>query len=30
MKQILIYEEDYLTRTLLREWLNEAGYGIDL
>jgi CheY-like chemotaxis protein len=30
MKQILIYEEDYLTRTLLREWLNEAGYGIYL
>ena len=30
MKQILIYEEDYLTRTLLREWLSEAGYGIHL
>jgi DNA-binding response OmpR family regulator len=30
MKQIAIYEEDYLTRTLLREWLREAGYGICL
>jgi DNA-binding NtrC family response regulator len=28
MKQIAIYEEDYLTRTLLREWLGEAGYGV--
>jgi DNA-binding NtrC family response regulator len=28
MKQILIYEEDYLTRTLLRDWLSEAGYGV--
>jgi DNA-binding response OmpR family regulator len=26
MKHIVIYEEDYLTRTLLREWLSEAGY----
>jgi DNA-binding response OmpR family regulator len=26
MKNIVIYEEDYLTRTLLREWLSEAGY----
>jgi DNA-binding response OmpR family regulator len=26
MKRIVIYEEDYLTRTLLREWLSEAGY----
>ena len=26
MKQIVIYEEDYLTRTLLQEWLSEAGY----
>jgi len=30
MKHILIYEEDYLIRTLLREWLSEAGYGIYL
>jgi DNA-binding response OmpR family regulator len=30
MKQIAIYEEDYLTRTLLREWLSEAGYGVCL
>jgi DNA-binding response OmpR family regulator len=28
MKQIAIYEEDYLTRTLLREWLSQAGYGV--
>ena len=28
MKQIVIYEEDYLTRTLLQEWLSEAGYGV--
>jgi DNA-binding response OmpR family regulator len=26
MKQIAIYEEDYLTRTLLQEWLSQAGY----
>jgi len=26
MKHIVIYEEDYLTRTLLWEWLSEAGY----
>jgi DNA-binding response OmpR family regulator len=26
MKRIVIYEEDYLTRTLLREWLTAAGY----
>jgi DNA-binding response OmpR family regulator len=26
MKNIVIYEEDYLTRTLLLEWLSEAGY----
>src|ERR1700683_4017417 len=26
MQHIVIYEEDYLTRTLLREWLSEAGY----
>jgi DNA-binding response OmpR family regulator len=25
---ILIYEEDYLTRTLLQEWLGQAGYGV--
>jgi CheY-like chemotaxis protein len=30
MKQIVIYEEDYLTRTLLQEWLSEAGYGVHL
>ena len=30
MKQIVIYEEDYLTRTLLQEWLSEAGYGVYL
>lgn len=28
MKQIVIYDEDYLTRTLLQEWLSEAGYGV--
>jgi DNA-binding NtrC family response regulator len=28
MKQIMIYEEDYLTRALLQEWLSEAGYGV--
>ena len=28
MKQIVIYEEDYLTRALLQEWLSEAGYGV--
>ena len=25
---IVIYEEDSLTRTLLEEWLGEAGYGV--
>ena len=25
---IVIYEEDLLTRTLLEEWLREAGYGV--
>jgi DNA-binding response OmpR family regulator len=25
---IVIYEEDQLTRGLLREWLGEAGYGV--
>ena len=25
---IVIYEEDQLTRNLLREWLAEAGYGV--
>jgi DNA-binding NtrC family response regulator len=25
---IVIYEEDFLTRTLLEEWLAEAGYGV--
>ena len=28
MKQIVIYEEDHLTRTLVQEWLSEAGYGV--
>jgi DNA-binding response OmpR family regulator len=28
MLSILIYEEDYLTRALLREWLSEAGYRV--
>jgi DNA-binding response OmpR family regulator len=28
MKHIVIYEDDYLTRTLLREWLSEAGYRV--
>jgi len=28
MKHIVIYDEDYLTRTLLREWLSEAGYRV--
>jgi DNA-binding response OmpR family regulator len=28
MRHIVIYEEDYLTRTLLREWLSEAGYRV--
>jgi DNA-binding response OmpR family regulator len=28
MKHIVIYEEDYLTRTLLREWLGGAGYRV--
>jgi DNA-binding response OmpR family regulator len=27
---IVIFEEDYLTRTLLREWLSEAGYRVRL
>jgi DNA-binding NtrC family response regulator len=30
MKQIVIYEDDYLTRTLLQEWLSEAGYSVYL
>jgi len=25
---IVIYEEDYLTRTLLQEWLSHAGYRV--
>jgi DNA-binding response OmpR family regulator len=25
---IVIYEEDYLTRALLKEWLSEAGYHV--
>jgi CheY-like chemotaxis protein len=28
MKHIVIYEEDYLTRILLREWLSDAGYRV--
>jgi DNA-binding NtrC family response regulator len=28
MQHIVIYDEDYLTRTLLREWLSEAGYRV--
>src|ERR1700735_5822293 len=28
MKQIVIYEEDHLTRGLLQEWLSEAGYRV--
>ena|ERR1700722_1882790 len=28
MKHIVIYEEDYLTRTLLRDWLSKAGYRV--
>jgi DNA-binding NtrC family response regulator len=28
MKRIVIYEDDYLTRTLLYEWLSEAGYSV--
>ena len=27
-RNIVIYEEDFLTRTLLEEWLGEAGYGV--
>jgi DNA-binding response OmpR family regulator len=27
-QDIVIYEEDYLTRTLLKEWLEQAGYGV--
>jgi DNA-binding NtrC family response regulator len=30
MKHIVIYEEDYLTRTLLRQWLSEEGYRVHL
>jgi DNA-binding response OmpR family regulator len=30
MKHIVIYEEDYLTRALLGEWLTEAGYRVHL
>jgi DNA-binding response OmpR family regulator len=28
MLDIVIYEEDYLTRALLQEWLREAGYRV--
>jgi DNA-binding response OmpR family regulator len=28
MTHIVIYEEDYLTRALLREWLTGAGYRV--
>lgn len=27
---VVIYEEDYLTRALLQEWLSQAGYGVRL
>jgi DNA-binding response OmpR family regulator len=27
---IVIYEEDYLTRALLQEWLSQAGYRVRL
>jgi DNA-binding response OmpR family regulator len=30
MLDIVIYEEDYLMRTLLQEWLSEAGYRVRL
>jgi DNA-binding response OmpR family regulator len=30
MTHIVIYEEDYLTRTLLRQWLSDAGYRVHL
>ena len=30
MKRIVLFEEDYLTRALLREWLGEAGYRVYL
>lgn len=30
MLDIVIYEEDYLMRTLLKEWLSEAGYRVRL
>jgi len=30
MNRIAIYEQDYLTRTLLREWLSDAGYRVSL
>jgi DNA-binding NtrC family response regulator len=29
-RNIVIYEEDFLTRALLQEWLGEAGYGVRL
>jgi len=29
MTHIVIYEDDDLTRALLREWLTEAGYGLE-
>ncbi|MGA2778684.1 MAG: response regulator [Steroidobacteraceae bacterium] len=27
-REIMVYEEDHLTRALMREWLNEAGYRV--
>jgi DNA-binding response OmpR family regulator len=27
-QDIVIYEDDFLTRTLLKEWLEQAGYGV--
>jgi DNA-binding NtrC family response regulator len=29
-RHIVIYEEDFQTRTLLREWLGDAGYGVQI
>jgi DNA-binding response OmpR family regulator len=28
MPDVVIYEEDLLTRSLMQEWLREAGYGV--
>jgi DNA-binding NtrC family response regulator len=29
-RTIVVYEEDFQTRTLLKEWLGDAGYGVRL